>query len=170
MAIANPRIHIICGICGSNKDFKYNISEDINDDTNEPQTNVTLVCNNCSSITGLDELMEDENKKETHIVKSKYLVRPSDYHVWELDESNGCYRSYSTRGITYLDGTRPNAQLHFTFENLTKNYDFFPIDESDLQIWEDKNDFHNKYILWKSRSDGHGGSKGGTFEEFLETL
>ena len=160
MAIANPRVHIICGICGSNKDFKYNISEDINDDTDELETKVTIVCNNCSSLTGLDELMEDENYSK------KYLVRPGDYHIFELDKSNGCYRSYSTKGVTYSDGTRPNAQSHFTYENLTKIYDFFPITESEIQTWE----VHCKYIIWSTRSDGHGGSKGGTFEEFLDTL
>ncbi len=164
MAIANPRVHIICGICGSNKDFKYNISEDINDDTNEPQTNVTLVCNNCSSITGLDELMEDENYSK------KYLVRPEDFHIFELDKSNGCYRSYSARSVTYSDGNRPNAQSHFTYENLTRNYGFFPIEKSKIKEYEEKNDLYFKYMSWTTRSDGHGGSKGGTFEEFLRTL
>jgi len=27
----------------------------------------------------------------------KYLVRPHDCHIWELDESNNRYRSWSTR-------------------------------------------------------------------------
>jgi hypothetical protein len=60
MAIANPRIHIICGICGCNKMLKFRISKDIDDDTDKEKTNVTIICENCSSITGLDELMEEE--------------------------------------------------------------------------------------------------------------
>ena len=96
----------------------------------------------------------------------KYLVRPHDCHIWELDESNKCYRSWSTREVTYSDGTRPNAHREHTFENLTENHNFFPIDESELQTYEDKNNEHHKFINWTTRSDGHGGSKGGTYEEY----
>lgn len=62
MAIANPRIHIICGICGNNKMMKFRIGEDINDDTGKKYTTVTIICENCSSITGLDELMKEEKR------------------------------------------------------------------------------------------------------------
>ena len=96
----------------------------------------------------------------------KYLVRPNDYHIFEIDESNGCYRSY-TKNITRSDGTRPDAQKHFTYENLTKNYNFFPITEDEISIFEEKNKQYNMFISWQNRSDGHGGIKGGTFEEFL---
>lgn len=98
----------------------------------------------------------------------KYLVRPNDYSVFELDESNGCYRSY--KGPTYSDGTRPNAQLHFTFENLTENYDFFPITEDEISIYEKKCDQYYKFLSWQTRSDGHGGIKGGTFDEYLNYI
>jgi len=100
--------------------------------------------------------------------KPKYLVRPHDFHIWELDESNGCYRSWSNIDVTYRDGTRPNAQTHFTFENLTTNYGFFPIEEQELPNYETKHKERNKYISWLHRNDGHGGVKGGTYEEFLE--
>ena len=103
-------------------------------------------------------------------MKTKYLVRPNDFHVWELDESNGCYRSYSNRAVTYSDGTRPNAQLHFTFDILTKNFDYFPIEESEIELYEQKNNSYMDYMLWQSRSDGHGGCKGGTMEEYLQTI
>lgn len=100
--------------------------------------------------------------------KPKYLVRPRDYHVFELDESNGCYRSWNTRKVTYSDGTRPNAMLHFTFENLTENYDFFPIEESELDDYQKKNELYMRYISWINRPDGHGGTKGGTMEEYIK--
>lgn len=100
-------------------------------------------------------------------MKPKYLVRPNDYAIFDLDESNGCYRSWSRKPITYSDGTRPNAMKHFTYENLTLNYNFFPIEETELSYYEDKHNEHMEFILWESRSDGHGGIKGGSYEEYL---
>lgn len=100
-------------------------------------------------------------------MKPKYLVRPNDFSIFELDDNNGCYRSWSRKPITDSDGRRPDAMSHFTFENLTKNYDFFPIGESDLELYEEKSNEHYKFISWQSRNDGHGGSKGGTYEEYL---
>lgn len=102
--------------------------------------------------------------------KPKYLVRPHDSHIFELDETNGCYRSWNTRKITYADGTRPNAMSHFTFDNLTINYDFFPIEENEIEEYQKKNKLYNKWLSWSNRSDGHGGVKGGTMEEYLEYI
>lgn len=100
----------------------------------------------------------------------RFLVRPDDFHIFEIDELNNCYRSYSTRSVTYLDGTRPNAQTHFTFENLTMNYDFYPIEDSELPIYEKKHQLYLDYTAFASRPDGHGGTKGGTMEEYLQYL
>jgi hypothetical protein len=100
-------------------------------------------------------------------MKPKYLVRPDDFCIFDLDETNGCYRSWSKTPITYGDGTRPNAMLHFTFENLTKNYGFFEINESDIEMYLQKQDEYSKFLSW-NRSDGHGGTKGGTYEEYLK--
>lgn len=100
-------------------------------------------------------------------MKNKYLVRPSDFHIWEIDESNGCYRSYINMDVLRSDGTRPNAQKHFTYEILTNGYGFFPIDESEIERYINKNDEYHKFISWQTRSDGHGGCKCGTYEEFL---
>lgn len=101
-------------------------------------------------------------------MKPKYLVRQRDFHIFEIDESNDCYRSYSTKNVRRADGTRINAQSHFTFENLTTNYDFFPIKENEIEKYEKKNKQYHEYLKWACRSDGHGGSKGGTMEEFLK--
>lgn len=93
----------------------------------------------------------------------KYLVRPDDFAIFELDNSNFCYR--------YLEKTfkenKFNAQSHFTFQNLTENYNFFPVKEEDLPQWEEKHQLYMDYISWFCRPDGHGGSKGGTMEEYL---
>ena len=104
------------------------------------------------------------------IKQTKYLVRPKDFHIFDLDESNNCYRSYSTRCVTYPDGTRPNAQLHFNFKNLVENYDFIPIQDAELKKYEEKHELYCGYMMWSGRSDGHGGAKGGTMQEYLEHL
>lgn len=98
--------------------------------------------------------------------KSKFLVRPHDSHIWELDESNGCYRSYTTRSVTYSDGTRPNASKNFTYEVLVGNFKFIPITEEEIPEYEAKNNYYTDFNIWLSRSDGHGGCKGGTEEEY----
>ena len=99
--------------------------------------------------------------------KSKYLVRPDDFHIFEVDDSNGCYRSYTLRSITYPDGTRPEASDNFTYENLTHNYNFFPIDEDKLSAYEYFGKIYVDFVSWQCRPDGHGGVKGGTYEEYI---
>jgi len=60
MAIANPPIHIICGLCGCNHEFKYHLIKEINDDTWENEDKVVITCENCGTLTYLDELIEEE--------------------------------------------------------------------------------------------------------------
>ena len=103
--------------------------------------------------------------------KSKYLVRPNDMHIFEVDESNGCYRSYTNRSVVYHDTKeRPQAQDHFTYDSLTEDYHFFPIEELDILMYEYFNNIYTKYFSWACRPDGHDGVKGGTFEEYLEYI
>ena len=97
----------------------------------------------------------------------KYLVRPNDFHIFELDESNNCYRSLLKNAVFRGDGSRVNAQKHFTYENLVNNYGFFPIDESEIEFYDKKHDEHYEFLNWQHRSDGHGDIKGGSYEEFL---
>lgn len=107
------------------------------------------------------------NQDKNQINDPKYLVRGNDYSIFDLDESNNCYRG--RKPITYEDGTRLNAMEHFTFKNLTQNYGFFEIEESEIETYEQKCDEHYKFLSWQSRSDGHGGSKGGTHEEYISS-
>lgn len=96
--------------------------------------------------------------------KSKYLVRPGDMHIFEIEEYSGFYRSYFTRNTK----NRPNAYEHFTYENLTRDYNFFPIEEKELEMYVYINRLIHDYMSWKYKSDGHGGIKEvGTFDEFL---
>jgi len=101
-------------------------------------------------------------------MKTKYLVRPNDMHIFDIDESNGFYRSYTTREVVHANtGERPSASSHMNYENLTKNYNFFPIEEHMLSMYEYFHDIYMKFTSWQSRPDGHGGLKGGTFIDFL---
>ncbi len=84
-------------------------------------------------------------KKESMIKrKNKYLVRPSDSMVFEkLD--GGLYQG--TRGATDDQGNKPLPYDHFTFENLTRNYDFFPIEDDQVQDYETKCDEHYQNLV-----------------------
>lgn len=60
-----PKVHIICGMCGSNTLLKYRIGIRLNDDTNKEVQTVCIICENCGSLTDLDEVLQEEgpNKK-----------------------------------------------------------------------------------------------------------
>lgn len=65
MAIAKTRIHIICGICGCNDMWRYEIAPTGNCDYHCNLTPaVYLTCGNCASLTNLDELMKDVTPEE----------------------------------------------------------------------------------------------------------
>lgn len=102
-------------------------------------------------------------KKDSIKKHPKYLVRPNDMMIFEIDESNGYYRTFEEKEIK----NRPNALKHFTYENLTQNYHFFPIEETELNMYKYFNDICYKFMNWQSRPNGHGGRKGGTFIDFL---
>jgi hypothetical protein len=61
MAIAKNRLYMICGICGSNEHLSYNIEKDwICDTDGVERDGVCISCDNCDSITGLDEVIKEE--------------------------------------------------------------------------------------------------------------
>jgi hypothetical protein len=67
MAIANPRIHMICGICGSKDELRFEISRDsgyINEgEPNEKKIDeVYISCGNCASLTELGEVIKYRSK------------------------------------------------------------------------------------------------------------
>jgi len=64
MAIAKTRIHMICGICGNNEMLHYKIEplgRCDNDGKEHPA--VIISCDNCSSITSLDEVIPEEGRE-----------------------------------------------------------------------------------------------------------
>ena len=97
-----------------------------------------------------------------------FLLRVNDYDVWEEDPGKpGCYRSMSTRSF---GENRQDAYDHWTFENLTRSHDFVAISEAEIPEYLEKHEEHYKFLAWQSRNDGHGGAKGGTYEEYLEHI
>jgi len=58
--MAHSKLHIICGNCGSNDMFNYQIKTDIDDTTNENYQIVYISCENCGTIHDL----KDNAKKE----------------------------------------------------------------------------------------------------------
>ena len=54
----DPDIHIICGKCG-HTDFDFKFDKFGNDD-GELYPVIFLCCKNCSTVTGLDEIVEDK--------------------------------------------------------------------------------------------------------------
>ena len=99
--------------------------------------------------------------------KTKFLVRPSDFMRFEIDESNGCYRYYEKKP----NKNRQTAYTHFSYDILVNNYNFIPVEENNikaLESYDKQHELHYKFVVWQTRSDGHGGNKGGTMEEYLE--
>lgn len=51
---------MICGKCGCNHMFEYEIISELNDDTGKEELKVSIACNNCGTLTRLDELIDEE--------------------------------------------------------------------------------------------------------------
>lgn len=59
MAIADPRIHIICGICGCNKMMRFSYAPNfICDNEGEEHPSIVAKCRNCAALTDLSEIQE----------------------------------------------------------------------------------------------------------------
>ncbi len=64
MATTKTRIHIICGICGSDEHMNYKVNHDANifnkaEENEYRKDAVVISCDNCGSITYLDEVMKE---------------------------------------------------------------------------------------------------------------
>jgi len=56
------KLHMICGNCGCDHEFKYEIVLDFDDDKESHYLRVSVTCENCSTIHGLEDNAEEENK------------------------------------------------------------------------------------------------------------
>ena len=95
--------------------------------------------------------------------KPKYLARPNDYTIFEKEPSG---KYYIKEKHKHSDGTMYMGH-GYEYEVLI-SYDFFPVTKKDFPELKKKSDLYYEYLSWSGRSDGHGGCKGGTFEEFLQ--
>jgi len=93
------------------------------------------------------------------MTKSKYLYRPSDYSIFQMIE-NGEYTHKDNIDREWIGNT-------YDYETLI-DHGFKPCTEDDFDWLKEKHDEYYEYLSWSHRSDGHGGAKGGTFEEFLK--
>lgn len=60
---------MICGLCGNNEMFKFRIVNKEKEDKDGNQfPAVFITCENCSTLTGLDEVIKDETK---HKIETK---------------------------------------------------------------------------------------------------
>lgn len=93
-------------------------------------------------------------------VKPTYLARPSDGEVFSLNEDKETYSSKYSK-----EKWPDNIHNEYSYESLLL-YDFYEVQESDFDELKQKNKEYHEYMSWFTRSDGHGGIKGGTLEEF----
>ena len=68
--MANAKLHIICGNCGCNNDFKLIIEregDDITDEVTEYEDSARLICRNCSTLHDIkDNAVELEAERTVH--------------------------------------------------------------------------------------------------------
>lgn len=66
----NPDIHLICGKCGCGTMFEFKFSKEGSDDGTRLFPAIFMICNNCSTLTNLNEVAEDNNNwKEIGLTK-----------------------------------------------------------------------------------------------------
>jgi hypothetical protein len=92
----------------------------------------------------------------------KYLARPDDGEVWSLNEDGSTYSSKR-----FKDEHPDNITHEYAYETLLACA-FYEVTGEDFPALEEKGKDFYEFLSWQGRSDGHGGSKGGTREEFLE--
>ena len=89
----------------------------------------------------------------------KYLIRSTDYAIFVKTDED-CYIHEDNVGKDYLFNC-------FSYKDLI-NVNFFHCEEKDFPEIIEKQKLYSEYQNWSSRSDGHGGVKGGSFEGFLK--
>lgn len=92
----------------------------------------------------------------------QYLARPSDGAVFSLNEDGKTYSMQEHKE------ERPKSIHHEYKLSHLISVDFYKVEEKDFPELKAKGKEYYEFLSWTSRSDGHGGVKGGTIEEFRE--
>lgn len=95
------------------------------------------------------------------MIKPKYFYRPNDYSIFHKLE-NGKYTHEMNLKHSWIGH-------EYEYDILIK-CGFVPCTEAELPALKEKHDLYYEWVTWSGRSDGHGGCKGGTMEEYLKTL
>lgn len=63
----NTPVHIICGRCGCSTLMKYKTSyEFIEDNVEEDNIHIYFICENCGTLTGIDEVLDETTSSKGH--------------------------------------------------------------------------------------------------------
>lgn len=90
----------------------------------------------------------------------KYYARPSDGTIFSLNDD---HKTYS---IEESKKSHPhNFHYKYSQEHLL-NVGFYKVTKKDFSKLRMIGDEYYAYLSWSTRSDGHGGIKGGTIKEF----
>ena len=106
-----------------------------------------------AKLRNVSKLLEEIIELNTISSYPDFLYRPSDYQVFPR-VGNDTYKlpaEWSTNVYTY-------KQL--------MDADFIECGRDELDELKKKHDDHRDFISWQSRTDGHGGRKGGSREEY----
>jgi murein tripeptide amidase MpaA len=89
-------------------------------------------------------------------VEHKYLVRPSDFMVWSLNTDGKTYSNHEHKSTIENCNCDYNYD-HFNYENLTKNYGWIEIKESEVKKFTQLCNEHYARESRRMKNDGHGG-------------
>lgn len=65
--MVNAKLHIICGNCGANDGFEYEIDKEAKDFEDYFEPGVYIKCNNCTTLHLLDDnCIYKDNSKRVH--------------------------------------------------------------------------------------------------------
>jgi hypothetical protein len=89
-------------------------------------------------------------------MKPKYLARQHDGAILKRNE-NGTY--------SFIESNM-HRPYEYSLDSLL-SLNFEPVTEEDFPALKEKGDLYYQYMSWYHRSDGHGGVKGGSLEDFM---
>jgi len=87
-----------------------------------------------------------------------FFYRPDDFVIFEKIENDN---------YVLQDNLLRSHRHEYSYECLC-SHNFIPCTESEFPLLKENHDQWMEYMKWYTRSDGHGGSKGGSFDEFLK--
>lgn len=86
-----------------------------------------------------------------------YIARKKDGELFKRNDD----------GTFSLMSSGMHEPYKYTEDRLLSDSDNFEaVTEDDFPMLEKRGKLYRKYINWTTRSDGHGGSRGGSFESF----